>query len=130
MIGVIYGSTSLSGTNGSACLDKAVRLLLDAAPDRDSTNTLWSLHYQQSGHDPAVETKSNVPSLTRDGNVFTFPVPSLDIAFDDSLIDMVRMVWDAITEDDPDRGTFLQFTDREAEAAAALSESDGENSYE
>lgn len=120
-IGVIYGSTALTDGYGHDALEKAVRLLLNDARGDQTAAILWTLRYSQRG----MSASSTVqPTVTRNGQTFSFPVQSLDLSFDDRIIDMVQTVWEAITEGDPERGSFLQFTDREAEAAAAADEQD------
>ena len=47
--------------------------------------------------------------------VFSFPPPSIDLAFDDGMIDLARVAWKTITsgDADADEDGFLAFADRE-----------------
>jgi hypothetical protein len=70
---------------------------------------LWSVQYEQHPD----EASSSTPVST-DGHVLNFPPTSMDLAFDDSILDNVREVWQKITGDDARE--FLVFQDREVEA--------------
>ncbi|KAI8934746.1 hypothetical protein NX059_008434 [Plenodomus lindquistii] len=102
---VLYASTLLSGTAGSELLKKAVDALLSSVDLSPAPTVLWSVKYEQrpsSGSEP-------LPSGDR---VLSFPPPSLDLAFDDSVLDNVKDVWQKVLGDDA--GEFLLFQDREA----------------
>lgn len=106
--GVLYASAMLRGERGFALLEKAVESLLAAADVVPLPQVLWSARYQQqpsSGHDP-------LPSETQ--NVIRFPPPSMDLAFDDTILDNVKDVWQKIMGEGS--GEFLVFQDREAYA--------------
>jgi hypothetical protein len=45
--------------------------------------------------------------------VLTFPPASLDLSFDDALVDSVRAVWRKIMDAEFDDGGFLRFEERE-----------------
>jgi Rab proteins geranylgeranyltransferase component A len=49
----------------------------------------------------------------KSGRVLTFPAISLDLAFDDALLDSVKAVWGKIMGEQADYAEFLRFTERE-----------------
>ncbi|EEH16406.1 hypothetical protein PABG_06493 [Paracoccidioides brasiliensis Pb03] len=117
---VIYGSTLLTGDDddddGQSLIQSATTNLVTSIDA--NARILWSLRYTQLGtiNEPsstssATETPSVLSSLS--DRVFSFAPPSLDLAFDDGLIDQVRSVWETITDGDVERGECLQFEDRE-----------------
>lgn len=115
MKGVIYGNVSVPGAAGEKLITEAVEKLLHAFETTEShpaAAILWSLHYTQVGvlrqdiaEDPVVpETK---------GAVICLRPPSLDLAFDDSLIDEIRAIWKKIVGDEEAREQdFMVFEDR------------------
>ncbi|KAL9115633.1 MAG: hypothetical protein Q9227_000001 [Pyrenula ochraceoflavens] len=89
--GIIYASTLSSDTSDFIILDEAVNKLLRATNGSDA-HLLWSLHYLQSGR---FSSDGNVgisrsPASQR---ILVFPPPSLDLEFDDGIIDSIREVW-------------------------------------
>ncbi|KAI4632315.1 uncharacterized protein J4E88_006122 [Alternaria novae-zelandiae] len=102
---VLYASTSVSGRDGFALLQKAVDSLLSAEDVSPSPTILWSVEYQQ-------QSSSGSETLPTDtDHVIRFPPPSMDLAFDDAVLDNVKEVWQKIVGDDA--GEFLVFQDRE-----------------
>ncbi|EAW08892.1 putative Rab geranylgeranyl transferase escort protein [Aspergillus clavatus NRRL 1] len=109
---VLYSSVSMSGPDGQLLLEKAVQKLLESSSDLDA-RILWSLRYTQLGR--AGESMRNAQAAqlgSPSANILCFPPPSLDLAFDDTLIDVVKDAWRRIVGDDaPD--DFMKFEDRE-----------------
>jgi hypothetical protein len=103
----LYASTSLSGQNGLDLLQKANEALLSAVDVTPAPSILWSVKWQQQ---PSSGSES-LPTGT-DSNVLCFPPQSFDLAFDDSVLDNVKDVWQQIVG--VDAGDFLVFQDREA----------------
>ncbi|PVI06022.1 rab geranylgeranyl transferase escort protein-like protein [Periconia macrospinosa] len=102
---VLYGSTSLPGNTGLELLRVATETLLASVTDADAS-VLYSIQYQQQ------TTASNSPlSPGSNDHILNFTPPPLDQAFDDSILDRVKDVWQQITDDDHD--SFLVFADRE-----------------
>jgi hypothetical protein len=88
-------------------LDKAVDALLSAVNVTSTPSILWSVKYQQQ---PSSGTES-LPTGT-EGNILRFPPPHVDLAFDDTVLDNVKDIWQKIMGEDA--GEFLVFQDREA----------------
>lgn len=107
MIGLLYASTSLEGKSGFELLQKAVEALLSSVDITPAPTVLWSLQYEhRSGVVPAsLHNTSNSRTLNLPGS-------TLDLAFDDAMLDRVKEVWERIMGDDTDG--FLVFADREA----------------
>jgi len=95
----------MSGRDGFALLQKAVDSLLSAHDVSPSPTILWSVEYQQQ----ASSGSETLPTDT--DHVVRFPPPSMDLAFDDAVLDNVKEVWQKIVGDDA--GEFLVFQDRE-----------------
>lgn len=106
---MLYASTSLEGDSGFQLLGKAIEALLSSADGNTKPDVLWSLQYGQH-FGPSATTLPPKPS-TADERILEFPASSLDLTFDDSILDRVRDVWQKIVGDVA--GEFLVFEDRE-----------------
>ena len=95
----------MSGRDGFALLQKAVDSLLSAHDVSPSPTILWSVEYQQQ----ASSGSETLPTDT--DHIVRFPAPSMDLSFDDAVLDNVKEVWQKIVGDDA--GEFLVFQDRE-----------------
>ncbi|KAL4912219.1 GDP dissociation inhibitor [Aspergillus aurantiobrunneus] len=107
---VLYGSVSIPGQQGQSLIEHAVEKLLQSSAGPD-TKTLWSLRYTQLGRAVGYEI---CPTNVVSGNVIRFPPPSLDLAFDDSTIDLVKDAWAIVMGDEASPEDFMKFEDREA----------------
>lgn len=110
--GVIYASTlsSLGGHGGEAPgrLATAVSCLLDASPSKDDKpEVLWSLQYRATGR--SVSSESGEIRFGMCDRVMTFPPPSIDLTFDDSILENVKEVWKRVMGDAVEESTFLRF---------------------
>ncbi|KAF2848760.1 rab geranylgeranyl transferase escort protein-like protein [Plenodomus tracheiphilus IPT5] len=101
---ILYASTLLSGTAGSELLQKAVDALLSSVDTTPAPRILWSVKYGQ-------RPSSGSESLPPGAHILSFPPPSLDLAFDDTVLDNVKEMCRKILGDDA--GDFLVFQDRE-----------------
>lgn len=77
-----------------------------ASVNDTNTSILYSMQYQQRN----AASSSSLP-LSPNDRVLTFTPPSFDQAFEDSILDRVKDVWQKVSTDDPD--SFLVFADRE-----------------
>ena len=110
--GVIYASTlsSPGGCGGEDLrrLATAVAWLLDASPSIDrKPEVLWSLKYRAAGRPVGSE-----PGAIRFGTfdrVMVFPPPSIDLAFDDSILENVKEIWKRVMGDAVEESAFLRF---------------------
>jgi RAB protein geranylgeranyltransferase component A len=103
---VLYASTSMHNQDGFALLRKAIESLLSAQDITPSPTILWSVEYQQ-------RASSGSEALPSDNDhVVRFPPTSMDLAFDDAVLENVKEVWQKIVGDEA--GEFLVFQDREA----------------
>lgn len=103
----MYAATSLIGKAGSEYLQKAVEALLATVKVVPQPTVLWAVRYQQS------PSSGSEPLPTGD-HVLRFPPPSLDLAFDDTVLDNVKEIWQQVAGNDA--GEFLVFAEREAYA--------------
>jgi len=102
---ILYASTSLSSDKGFELLKMAVDALLEAIDVSLKTAVLWSAQYRQ-------QASSGLETLPADSHqVLSFAPPSMDLAFDDSIFDNVKSIWQKITGEED--GEFLVFQDRE-----------------
>ena len=129
--GIIYGSVNIPGTQGQKLLRAAIRRLVEIEisinnNDNNITTTtekaaaaadpiLWRLEYTQVGRSQHQQQQLATDDKD-DERVISFSPPSLDIAFDDTVIDMVKDVWKKIVchDDDDKQQEFMVFEDREA----------------
>ena len=97
--GVLYAST-LRTSDSKALLEAAVSTLLKSTENNDST-LLYSLYYEQ-------EQQFSGPATTD---------TSLDLAFNDEILDAVEAQWKNIMADENGvlDGQFMQFDDREGQ---------------
>ncbi|GKZ33848.1 Rab proteins geranylgeranyltransferase component A [Aspergillus brasiliensis] len=105
---VVYSSVNVPGSEGQSMVETAVRKLLQSAAD-PNTKVLWSLRYTQLGRGASQNASLSCPSR----NVICLPPVSLDLAFDDSLIDTVKKAWELIMGDEAAQHEFMKFEDRE-----------------
>ncbi|KAJ6020386.1 hypothetical protein N7540_005890 [Penicillium herquei] len=106
---IIYGSVSISGQEGHSLLERAVEKLL-AAEGPDAI-VLWSMRYNQLGR---LSSDGSSPVIrAHSSNVYSFPPPSLDLAFEDETVDMVKQAWLKVTGSEVDPDDFMIFDDRE-----------------
>ena len=108
-LGILYASTSLNGEEGFQLLSKAVQALLSSVSVTPVLGVLWSIQYEQR----STSSTNSVPFDSKE-HILNFPPLSLDLAFDDAVLDNVKDVWQKIMGDDA--GDFMLFTDREADA--------------
>lgn len=108
MPGVIYSSVSIPGPQGQSLIEQAVGKLLDSAADPEA-KVLWALRYTQLGR--SDETPSELTVLPH--NILAFPPPSLDLAFDDSVLDTVKEAWRLVMGHETAGQEYMVFEDRE-----------------
>ncbi|KAF5865314.1 Rab proteins geranylgeranyltransferase componentA [Aspergillus alliaceus] len=110
---VVYGSVGIPGAQGQSLIEKAVHRLLQLNADPDA-KVLWSLRYTQLGLASNGVADARSSKLARPSpNILCFPPPSLDLAFDDAVIDRVRDAWNLIMGDEANEYEFMNFEDRE-----------------
>ena len=72
--------------------------------EAQTPRVLWQMHYEQ--------TCSAKPELRIHDRTISFPLPTADLAFDDEVIEQVRLAWARIVEGDEGEG-FMRFPARE-----------------
>lgn len=108
--GVIYCSVALPGPQGQALIEAAVDRLIQA--EGPPARVLWSLRYTQSGRLSNGEPRR----LTVEDGIpgcYHFPPSSLDLAFEDDTLDLVKEAWKIVVGDEADDADFMMFDDRE-----------------
>ena len=95
-------------------LDEGVARLLDVLrlPGLNP-EVLWSLKYRAKGR--PIDTEAGPILSSNSGRLMTFPPPSIDLAFDDSILKDVREVWKRIMGDEVEDSDFLKFAERGVE---------------
>lgn len=111
-IGVVYGSVSIPGTPGQRLLESAVNQFVQLVGD-SAVKVIWSLRYTQEGRSDDSLDVARVTGSHPSNNIICFPPPSLDLAFDDTMIDQVKAVWKMIMGGDAADEEFMSFEDRE-----------------
>lgn len=112
---MIYGSVSIPGSRGQALIQTAIGKLLQSLCGNDGdSQVLWCLKYTQLGlYDQVLDPPHVVQSKTFPDRVISFPPPSVDLAFDDQILDLVQEVWARIMGDEAADHDFMNFEDRE-----------------
>ncbi|GMG44060.1 unnamed protein product [Aspergillus oryzae var. brunneus] len=103
---------SHAGAGGQSLIESAVHRLLQTNAEPDA-KVLWSLRYTQLG---LSSNGANAHSSKFEGpssNILCFPPPSLDLGFDDALIDRVKEVWKSVMGDEANEQEFMNFEERE-----------------
>lgn len=101
----MYASTSLVSERGFDLLKKAINALLASVDILPAPTTLWSMQYRQHASSGAEVLPAG------DERVIRFPPSSMDLSFDDTVLQNVQGVWQTIMGSD--NGEFLVFQDRE-----------------
>lgn len=92
-------------TNSRGLLDKALTALLATSSDRNAVKPLYQLYYKQ---------RDSPSSVNFDNNIIGLPALSLDVAFNDSVMDHVRAAWDAVTRgNEQGESEYMKFENRE-----------------
>lgn len=113
--GIIYGTVSLAGAEGHALLERAVDRLVRA--EGPQAIVLWSMRYTQLGR---LSNDGTSPSIrAHSPHVYSFLPPSLDLAFEDDNVDMVKQAWTKIVGDEVDYDDFMIFDDRDGASDVA-----------
>ncbi|EED19368.1 Rab geranylgeranyl transferase escort protein, putative [Talaromyces stipitatus ATCC 10500] len=111
---VIYGSISVSGQEGQHLLEIAINRLLDSfIEETDKPAVLWSLRFTQIGTLDSTQGSPVLYKSTKSDQILYFAPPSLDLAFDDRVVESVRECWKAILDEEAQDDMFMKFEDRE-----------------
>jgi hypothetical protein len=100
ILGVVYATTS----GDQDLITLAIEQLLRCIDEPTKPRVLWQLQYQQ---------RSGAPSSSGgvDGEKFiALPASSVNLAFDENILDSVKAAWQKITGGEPQ--DFLVFEDR------------------
>ena len=69
------------------------------------------MQYNQLGH---LGNDGTTPDIQMHSpNVYSFPPPSVDLAFEDEIVDTVKQAWLKVMGDDVDPDDFMIFDDRD-----------------
>lgn len=99
ILGVLYATTS----GDQDLITAAIAQLMQSVAEPETPQILWQLQYQQRS-----ETASSDDA--EEEKYITFPSSSLDLAFDENILDSVKAAWQKITGGQPQ--DFLVFEDR------------------
>ncbi|KAJ5339312.1 hypothetical protein N7452_006040 [Penicillium brevicompactum] len=106
---VVYCSVALAGPEGHSLLEVALDRLIAA---ETSSRVLWSLRYTQRGRFNNDQSQWPLREDESSPGAYSFPPPSLDFAFEDDTIDIVKEAWRKVVGCDTDND-FMMFEDRE-----------------
>jgi len=109
----LYASIGAEEIIGFHALDRAVELLLRSVDEQPIPRVLWRLQYGQRAAQDTLQgiTQQSSDISILNERILTFPDPSLDLAFDESVLHRVKEVWQRIMG--PDAEGFMQFDKRE-----------------
>ncbi|KAK7415225.1 Rab proteins geranylgeranyltransferase component A [Neonectria punicea] len=104
---VIY-LTTVHDASSKSILEKALSSLVAAVQGDDEASPspcIYQLYYDQCG---------GTPSLVVDDSTATFPLPPVDLAFNDSILDTVQEAWNMVMGGSNEEGDeYMKFDDRE-----------------
>lgn len=101
---------ALAGPEGQSLLESAVDRLVRA--EGGSAIVLWSLRYTQRGHLSNGEARC-LSFAGETSDLGYFPPSSLDLAFEDDTLDIVKQAWKKVVGDEVDDDDFMKFDDRD-----------------
>ncbi|KAJ5952921.1 uncharacterized protein N7479_011334 [Penicillium vulpinum] len=107
---VIYCSVALAGPEGQALLESAVDRLIQA--EGLPASVLWSLRYTHTGYLSNGEPRRLIVT-DEIPDCYVFPPSSLDLAFEDDTLDLVKEAWKKVVGDAVDDADFMIFDDRD-----------------
>ena len=110
--GVIYASTRETSEDSKQSLTDAVEKLLSTANEDPAPRILWSMSYNEKDRAPSTAVPAAF-AHDESGQLMVFPQKSLDLAFDDALVDSVKGVWREIMGSNANDVEFLRFEERE-----------------
>lgn len=115
---MVYSSTLLSQggveEQGIQRIDVALARLLECStPPTCKPQVLWSMKYRSKGR--SIDSGPGHVVSSMSGRVMIFPPPSIDPAFDDSILENVKEVWKHIMGDEVEDLDFLKFEERGVE---------------
>jgi hypothetical protein len=99
-LGVFYATTS----GDQDLITSAIAQLLQCVDEPTKPQVLWQLQYQQHCDVPSSA------SIIGEGKSITLSASSIDLAFDENILDSVKAAWQKITGGQPQ--DFLLFEDR------------------
>lgn len=106
---VLYASTAVNGPAGFSLLSAALDALLESVEVSPTPSVLWSMQYEQQPS--ASMSISSVPGTQE--HMLYFTPTSLDLAFDDDVLEQVTKVWETLMGQDA--GEFMVLEDRSAD---------------
>jgi len=111
--GVVYASTALPTDRGQPLLSSAIEELLKMTGEASQARVLWTLQYEQ--HSPPNEGQPQLQhqKIYEQERLLKLPPPSMDLVFDDGVLDSVRWAWQKIMGEEANPDEFLVFPERE-----------------
>lgn len=111
----MYASVGLSIEHGKPLLTSAVEQLLRITGEASQARILWNLHYEQ--HHPHRRGQPQLldQKAYKQERFLKLPSPSMDLVFDDGILDSVRWAWQRIMGEEADSEQFLVFLGREGQ---------------
>lgn len=103
----------MAGKEGQALVEDAAKEVMGSTDS--SAEILWSLRYTQAGIGCDGGSGSGGGSSLAGAHegIYSFPAPSLDLSFDDGMMEQVKGVWKQIVGEGVDESEFLMFEERE-----------------
>lgn len=113
--------TTLRGSADKSLLNRCLELLLSSlSKDHETPMCLYKLYYEQAQGPVTLEGKSKLNSgsdvdVGIASKTFNFPIPSVDLAFDDTILEPVLQAWQQVmglSKDDAE-SEYMKFQDRD-----------------
>ena len=121
LLGVVYASIWGSTDNAADLLNEALSKMLRSVHEDSLPAVLWSMRYTQEY--PTEPNDSLAMASPQHGeNVISLPMLDLDLAFNDGILERVKVAWQRVTGE---TDGFMQFDDREVGAYDDNDDADG-----
>lgn len=114
---IVYGSVvCVDEESASNRLTEAIDQLISTSTEEDLPKVLWSVAYMLDEPLPGTSLSANLSAAAESsGKLFVLPPRKHDLAFDDSVLEDVKVVWEAILGETSKEYDFLRFEGRNDE---------------
>lgn len=111
----MYASVGLSISHGKLLLASALDELLRITGEASQARILWNLRYEQHSPHSRGQPRLENQKIYKQERFLKLPSPSMDLVFDDGVLDSVRWAWQKIMGEEADSDQFLVFLEREGQ---------------
>jgi Rab proteins geranylgeranyltransferase component A len=81
--------------------------------ETSQARVLWNLQYEQHSPHSRGQPQPQNQKIYKQERILKLPSPSMDLVFDDGILDSVKWAWQKIMGEEADSEQFLVFPERE-----------------